>query len=79
VFGIIIILLICLVPFFKIKLYSVSIQIITALVQPVADKRMIRSLGCLYDGTKLLARVIISTGFLFIISIAIICMTTNIS
>lgn len=76
-FGIIIIILICLVPFFKIQLYSVSIQIVTAVMQPVADKRMISSLGCMCSGTRLLARVIISSGILFILSIAIICMATN--
>lgn len=77
-FGIVIILLMCLVPFFKIQLYSVSMQIVTAVMQPIADKRMINSLGCMCNGTKLLARVIISSGMLFIISIAIICMATNI-
>ncbi|MFQ9515564.1 MAG: stage III sporulation protein AE [Eubacterium sp.] len=77
-FGIIIIILICLVPFFKIQLYSISLQIITAVIQPVADKRMINSLGCLCNGTKLLTRVIISNGILFILSIAIMCIATNI-
>lgn len=77
-FGIVIIILICLVPFFKIQLYSISLQIVTAVIQPVADKRMINSLGCLCDGTKLLGQVIISNGILFILSIAIMCMVTNI-
>lgn len=76
-FGIIVIILMCLVPFLKVQLYSVSLQVVTAVIQPVADKRMISSLGCLCTGTKLLARVIISNGMLFILSIAIMCMTTN--
>ena len=77
-FGIVVIILLCLVPFLKIQLYSVSMQVVTAVIQPVADKRMINSLGCLCTGTKLLTRVIISNAMLFIISIAIICMATNI-
>lgn len=76
-FGIIIIILICLVPFIKIQLYSVSLQIMTAIIQPVADNRIISSLKSMCNGTRLLANVIISNALLFIISIAIICMTTS--
>lgn len=77
-FGIVIIIFICLVPFIKIQLYSLSLQVIMAVVQPVADSRIINSLGSMCNGIKLLARVIISTALLFIISIAIICMTTGV-
>ncbi len=77
-FGVIIIIMICLVPYIKLQIYSASIQVLTAILQPVADKRIIESLGCLCKGTKLLIRVVISSGFLFVISIAIVCMTTNV-
>lgn len=77
-FGIIVIIVICMVPFLKIQLYSASMQIATALVQPVADKRILSSMECLCGGTKLLSQVIISNGLLFIVSLAIVCMTTNI-
>lgn len=76
-FAIIIIIFICIVPFIKIQLYSVSLQIMTAIIQPVADARIISSLSSMCKGIKLLARVIVSNALLFIISIAIICMTTN--
>ena len=74
-FGIIMIILICFVPYMKLQIYSASIQIFTAIIQPVADRRIIESL-C--KGIRLLIRVVISSGFLFVISIAIICMTTNV-
>ncbi|WP_299120423.1 stage III sporulation protein AE [uncultured Eubacterium sp.] len=74
---IIIILVICVIPFIKIQLYSLGVQIAMAVVQPIADKRIIDSLSCICDGTKLLARLIISAAILFIISIAIICMVTG--
>ena len=74
---IIIILVICVIPFIKIQLYSLGVQIAMAVVQPIADKRIIDSLSCICDGTKLLVRLIISAAVLFIISIAIICMVTG--
>ena len=74
---IIIILVICIVPFIKIQLYSFGIQIAMAAIQPVADKRIIDSLSCMCKGTKLLARLIVSAAILFVISIAIICMVTG--
>ena len=77
-FGIIMIILICFVPYMKLQIYSASIQIFTAIIQPVADRRIIESLNCLCKGIRLLIRVVISSGFLFVISIAIICMTTNV-
>ena len=77
-FGIIMIILICFVPYMKLQIYSASIQIFTAIIQPVADRRIIESLNCLCNGIRLLIRVVISSGFLFVISIAIICMTTNV-
>ena len=77
-FGIIMIILICFVPYMKLQIYSASIQILTAIIQPVADRRIIESLNCLCKGIRLLIRVVISSGFLFVISIAIICMTTNV-
>lgn len=40
-FGIIMIILICFVPYMKLQIYSASIQIFTAIIQPVADRRII--------------------------------------
>lgn len=77
-FGIIVIIMICFVPYAKLQIYSASIQILTAIIQPVADRRIIESFNCLCKGIRMLIRVVISSGFLFVISIAIICITTNI-
>lgn len=76
-FAMIVIFLICIVPFLKIQLYSVSVQVVTAIIQPVADRRIVNSLVCMCTGTKMLAKVIMSAALLFIISIAIICMFTG--
>lgn len=76
-FAIVLIIILCLVPFIKILIYSASLQLVTAIIQPVADKRIINSFECMCTGTKLLGRVISSAALLFIISIAIICMVTS--
>lgn len=76
-FSIIIIVLICAVPFIKIQMYSISMQIAQAVVQPVADKRILNSISCMVQGIKMLAKVIAGAAILFIISIAIICMVTG--
>lgn len=76
-FSIIIIVLICAVPFIKIQLYSVSLQIAQAIVQPVADKRILSSISCVVQGIKMLVKVITGAAVLFIISIAIICIVTG--
>lgn len=76
-FAIILIIILCLIPFIKIQLYSASLQIATAIMQPVADKRIINSFECMCNGTRMLGKVISSAALLFIISIAIICMVTN--
>ena len=76
-FAIIVIIVLCIVPFLKVQVYSFSMQIAAALVQPISDKRITDSFSCLSVGTRMLARVIMSGGLLFIISIAIICMVTG--
>lgn len=76
-FAIIIILVLCMVPFLKIQIYSFSIQIAAAMVQPISDRRIIDSFICVSEGVRMLAKVVISGGILFVISIAIICMMTG--
>lgn len=76
-FSIIIIVLICAVPFIKIQLYSISLQIAQAIVQPVADRRILSCISCVVQGIKMLVKVIAGAAILFIISIAIICIVTG--
>lgn len=76
-FTIIMIIVFCAVPYLKIQLYSISMQIGAAIVQPIADKRIIGSMGCVQEGIKMLTKVIVGAALLFIISIAIICMVTG--
>ena len=71
--AIIVIVVLCAVPFLKIQLYSFLMQIVAALVQPIADCRI----NSMSIGMRMLAKVITGCSLLFIISIAIICMCTG--
>ena len=75
--AIIVIVVLCAVPFLKIQLYSFLMQIVAALVQPIADCRIIASFNSMSIGMRMLAKVITGCSLLFIISIAIICMCTG--
>jgi stage III sporulation protein AE len=77
VFAIVIVITFCLVPFIQMLLYSISLRVVSAIVQPVADKRILEGIENLCKGTGMLIRIIWSSSLLFIISIAIICMTTG--
>ena len=75
--AIIVIVFLCAVPFLKIQLYSFLMQIVAALVQPIADCRIVASFNSMSIGMRMLAKVITGCSLLFIISIAIICMCTG--
>lgn len=75
--AIIVIVILCAIPFLKIQLYSFLMQIVAALIQPIADRRIIDSFNSMSIGMKMLAKVITGCSLLFIISIAIICMCTG--
>lgn len=77
VFAIIVIVIVCAIPYIKILIYSMSMQLATAVVQPIADTRIIDSLGCLSTSMGMLMKVIVYNGLLFVISVAIVCVFTS--
>ncbi len=77
VFAIVVIFIVCAIPYIKILLYSVTIQLATAVVQPIADSRITQSLGCFSTSMRMLLKVIVYNGLLFVISMAIVCVFTN--
>ncbi len=73
----IVIVLICGIPFVKMKLYQFSIQLLAASMQPVADYRMISGIQIAGDSIEMMASMIAGVSILFLVSIVIICMSTN--
>lgn len=77
--ALVFIVLICLVPVIKVFVFSLMYQGTAAIIQPVSDKRIIQCINSVFDGSKLLLRVVIMSALLFIITIAIICLSTNVA
>lgn len=65
------------IPILELCLYALLYQGTAAILQPVSDSRMTDSLSGVCEGAKLLLRCVITAAILFMITIAIICATTN--
>lgn len=76
-YAIVILLLICLVPYIKIQCYHLAMQLLLAMSQPVAEQRIVSGLQIVAESMEMLANLVLSIGILFIICIAIICVSTN--
>ncbi len=75
--GMIVCIVVCVVPILKIAVIALLYQITAALIQPISDKRMVNCVGGMASGTKMLLRIVISTGLLFMITIAIVASATG--
>ena len=56
---------------------SIMYQVITALIQPISDKRMVNCIGSMADGSKMILKILFTTGILFLLTIAIVATTTG--
>lgn len=65
------------IPILELCIYMLFYQGIAALIQPISDSRMTDSLTGVCEGTKLLLRCVITGAIIFMISIAIVCVSTN--
>lgn len=75
--GMIICLVVCLVPIIQIAITSLMYQLIAALIQPVSDKRLVNCVSSVADGSKILLKIVFTTGVLFLITIAVVAATTG--
>ena len=77
VVGMIICLLACLTPIVQMALTSLMYQLLSALIQPISDKRFVNCVSSVADGTKLLLKIMVTTGLLFMLTIAVVASTTG--
>lgn len=75
--ALIIIAFICLIPYINISVVTLIYQLSAAVIQPISDKRIVKSLGGIGVGSRLLSRVVLTAGILFLLTIAIITVSTN--
>lgn len=77
VVGMIVCFVICLAPLIQMAVTALLYQVIAALIQPVSDKRMVDCVSSIADGSKMLLRIVFTTGVLFLLTIAVVATTTG--
>lgn len=77
--ALIVIIAITIIPLFKLAVITIFYYIAAAIIQPISDERMSNSITAVAEGSKLLIRVVFVSGFLFFITIVVVCQTTNVS
>lgn len=77
--AVVILVLLSLVPVLKLLVLLLLYRGVAAVMQPVCDKRLVACISSVADGQKLLLGLVVSSLFLFVITIALICAGTNVS
>lgn len=77
--ALIVIVVITVIPLLQLAVITVFYYIAAAIIQPISDERMSNSIAAVAEGSKLLIRVVFVSGFLFFITIVVVCQTTNLS
>lgn len=70
--GILVLLVLGFPPVCRLGMTTLLYKFLAALVQPISDKRMVGCLSTVGDGCRLLLRVLLTTGLLLLITIAIL-------
>ncbi len=77
--AVVILILLSLMPLLKLLVLLVLYRAVAAALQPVADKRLVGCISGVADAQRLLLGIVASGLLLFVITIALICLGTNVS
>ena len=69
--GMIIMAMICLMPLFKIAVCVILYRLLAAVTQPVSDRRLTMCVESVGDGADLLLKVVLTTGLMFFVALAL--------
>lgn len=75
--GLIAIIVIAIVPALKVGASSAIYQVLAAVLQPVTDKRITECISVVGSSMEMLFKIILTSALLFMITIAVICISTN--
>lgn len=75
--AIIVLLILCAGPLIKVWVMTFLYKLLAAMIQPVADKRIIGSIGGAGEGGRLLGKVVTTTTVMFLVTIAMITAATT--
>ena len=67
----------CLVPLMQTGTIVLVYKLVTAVIQPVSDKRVIGCIECVSDGCRMLMKIIFTTALLFLITVVIVTTLTG--
>lgn len=70
--GLLVLAVLCAFPMVKLAVCTVLYKVISAVVQPAADKRMADCVSGVGEGAAMLLRILVTTGILFFISVAMV-------
>ena len=71
------VVVICFIPVVKVIVISIGYKFAGAVLEPVSDKRIVNSINGIYESMVLLAKVLLYGVVFFLLTMAIICYSTN--
>ncbi len=77
--ALIVLVILTIIPLLKLTVITLFYYIAAAIVQPISDERMGNAITAVAEGSKMLIRVVFFAGFLFFITIVVVCQTTNVT
>ncbi len=75
--GIVTIISIILIPLIRTLILMIYFNIASAIVEPIADKRIVKCMSGMADSVKIVFSVMVTTSFLFIIAISLMIKISN--
>lgn len=71
------VIVLCFVPVVKVVAISIGYKFAGAVLEPVSDKRIVNSINGIYESMVLLAKTLLYGVVFFLLTMAIICYSTN--
>ena len=75
--AVVVLLILCAGPLLKIWVMAFLYKLLAAMMQPVADKRMIGCIAGAGEGGNLLCKVVVTTTVMFLVTIAMVTAATT--
>ena len=71
--------IITLIPMLKLVILMILYQCVAAVLQPVCDKRIVSCISDMARGHKILLSIAASAIVLFVVTVAVVCASTNVT
>lgn len=78
VVGLILLLSTIIIPFFKIVILGLGLKLVSAIIEPITDKKISNFIFGISKSTNYLVAIILSVSFMYLITIALVMCTSNV-